>query len=380
MRQTVQRTTLTCWIALLVMSGLCRDGLSCSTFVLRQGDHIVFGRNFDYSNGRGLVFVNQAGLRKTPLQYQPSALAWNARFGSISFNQYGKEAPMDGMNQAGLVIAQMILDETIYSSPDSRLPLGELPWVQYQLDNCATVEDVIRTDASIRISPTSIHLHFLIADRTGDVATVEFLSGRMVVHRGDSLPVQVLTNNRYDDSLATLGQYVGFGGTNPIPSSSGSLSRFVRAADWISRYNAGDPTPIVTYAFNMLSSVAQSITQWTAVYDLTERKVYFKTRQSGEVKIVQADGLDYLCRTAPVLLDIDFAAGGNVTDVFQPYTTAANRDVMYSAYQANASLRNTPAYVIDALAALPETFACCRPKPWTDRSRILPPVQSWKRK
>ena len=138
---------------------------------------------------------------------------------------------MDGVNQAGLVVAEMWLDGTSYPAADSRPPIGELPWMQYQLDNCATVEEVIRTDAIVRISPGSTPLHFLVADRTGDAAVIEFLSGSIVVHRGDALPVRVLTNNTYDDSLANLRQYVGFGGNTPIPSSSGSLSRFARAAD-----------------------------------------------------------------------------------------------------------------------------------------------------
>ena len=204
---------------------------------------------------------------------------------------------MDGMNQSGLVVANMQLNATVYPAGDSRQPLGVLSWIQYQLDNCATVEEVIRTDSMIRISPESQPLHFLVADRTGDAAVVEFLSGRMTVHRGDDLQVRVLTNSSYDDSLTYLQQYVGFGGTQAIPLSSGSLSRFVRAADWVSRYGPQDPTSIITYAFETLSSIAQSNTQsgtqWTIVYDITERKVYFKTSQSGEIKSIRIEDLDY---------------------------------------------------------------------------------------
>jgi len=368
------------WVTLLFLSGFAHNAFSCSTFVLRQGDHIVFGRNYDYSIGYGLIFVNQSGLRKTPFQVQPSALSWNAKYGSISFNEYGKEAPFDGMNQSGLVIAQMWLDGTGYPAADSRPPVGVLAWIQYQLDNSATVQDVLRTDSAIRISPDNSPLHFLVADRTGDAAVVEFLSGRMVVHRGADLPVSVLTNSRYDDSVACLRDYVGFGGNTPIPSSSGSLSRFVRAAYRVSRYGAGDPTPIVTYAFATLSSIAQSITQWTGVYDMTERKVYFKTKQSSDIKSFQFDGLDYLCRTIPGFLDVDIAAGGDVTGLFQPYTLAANRDLIYKAFRGtDLPFRSTPDWALDVLAALPDSFACCRPKPWVDKTRIPPPVQTWKK-
>jgi penicillin V acylase-like amidase (Ntn superfamily) len=328
----------------------------------------------------GLVFVNQAGFRKTPLYPQSTSLSWNAKYGSITFNQYGKEAPMDGMNQAGLVVAEMWLDGTRYPAADSRPPIGELPWMQYQLDNYATVEEVIRADATVRISPGSTPLHFLVADRTGDAAAIEFLSGGMVVHRGGTLPFRALTNNTYDESAAILQQYVGFGGTAPIPSSSDSLSRFVRVADRIARYGAQDLTPIITYAFATLSSVGLSSTQRTIVYDITEGKAYFRTRQSWEIKSVQPDTLDVLCRTTSKLLDIDISGGGNVTALFRPYTCAANRDLIYKSYRGTDFLRDTPDNVIDARAAIPDSFACCRPKPWTDKAKTVPPVQGWKKK
>jgi penicillin V acylase-like amidase (Ntn superfamily) len=368
------------WLGLIVLSIFAREVFPCSTFVLRQGNHIVFGRNYDWNIGYGLVFTNQSGLRKTTLNPQPASPSWNVKYGSITFNQYGKEAPMDGMNLSGLVIAQMWLEGTRYPAADSRPALSVLTWIQYQLDNCATVEEVLRTDSSVRISTSSSPLHFLVADRTGDAAVIEFLSERMVVHRADSLPFQVLTNSTYDESLANLRQYVGFGGTYPIPSSSGSLSRFVRIADRIVRYNAQDPTPIVDYAFATLSSVAQTSTQWTIVYDITERKVYFRTKQSGEIKSVQAGGLDFLCRTTSKLLDINIAAGGDVTALFQLYTRAANRDLIYRAYRETDFLRDTPDSVIDAWAALPDSFVCCRPKPWMDKTRTAPPLQEWKKK
>ena len=380
MRRTVRLANAGSWLGLLFLWCFARDVFPCTTFVLRQGDHIVFGRNLDWNIDYGLVLVNQAGFRKTPLYPQLTSLSWNVKYGSITFNQYGKEAPMDGMNQAGLVVAEMWLDGTSYPAADSRPPIGDLPWIQYQLDNCGTVEEVIRTDAAVRISPGSEPLHFLVADRTGDAAVIEFLSGGMVVHRGENLPVRALTNNTYDESSAILQRYVGFGGTAPIPSSSNSPSRFVRVADRIARYGAQDPIPIITYAFATLLSVGLSSTQWTIVYDITEGKVHFRTRQSSEIKTVRPDTMDFLCRTTSKLLDINIIAGGNVTALLQQYTRAANRDLIYKSYRGTDFLRDTPDSVIDARAAIPDSFVCCRPKPWTDKAKAVPPVQGWKKK
>ena len=47
--------------------------------------------------------------------------------------------------------------------------------------------------AEIIISLLPPTLHYLVADANGNVATIEFLDGKMVVHRGSNLPFTVLT-------------------------------------------------------------------------------------------------------------------------------------------------------------------------------------------
>jgi len=51
----------------------------------------------------------------------------------------------------GLVVENMWLDETEYAEPDSRPAVNLLQWIQYQLDNCKTVAEVISNDTKIRI-------------------------------------------------------------------------------------------------------------------------------------------------------------------------------------------------------------------------------------
>ena len=95
----------------------------------------------------------------------------------------------------GLVVELMWLDETIYPKPDERPAIGVLQWIQYQLDNCATIEEVIATDKTVRIVSKGTPLHYLVADAKGNAATIEFLNGKMVVHKGSELPMAVLTND-----------------------------------------------------------------------------------------------------------------------------------------------------------------------------------------
>jgi len=322
---------------------------------------LVFGRNYDYYIGYGIVFQNQRHLGKHAFFSPPGSLFWISRYASFTSNQFGKEQPTDGMNEAGLVVALMALDATRYPTPDARPSIGSLAWIQYQLDTCATVQEVIDNDKRIRISPDSSGLHFLVCDALGDVAVIEFLNGSMVVHRGDSLFVPALTNSSYEASVNYLKQHIGFGGNQPIPQSSNSLDRFVRAADRVANYGPHISAPAVYYAFSALDSVAQgSFTRWRIVYDVKARAVYYKTRESPEVKMARFDAFDFRCAARPKLLDIDYQGSGDVTASFEYYTTAANRDLLYKTYHSLDWLKNVSDSTLDALAAFPSSFRCNR--------------------
>ncbi|MFB3905702.1 MAG: linear amide C-N hydrolase [Acidobacteriota bacterium] len=345
--------------ALLVAFASSSAALPCSTFVLRSGDRIVFGRNYDYSVGYGIVFQNQRHLRKTAFSTPAALLSWVSRYASLTCNQFGKEQPTDGMNEAGLVVALMMLNGTTYPVPDARPAVGCLAWIQYQLDNCGRVEEVIQTDTRLRIAPGSYPLHFLVCDALGDVAVIEFLDGRMVVYRGDTLPVLALTNNTYEQSIHYLRRHVGFGGQLPIPQSHGSLDRFVRLADRLAHYDPDVWTSPVDYAFSTLGSVAQgSFTRWTIVYDVSARAVYFKTWESPTVKVVPFYALDFRCTVRPKLLDIDYQGSGDVSQFFENYEVGINRDLISRIHHALGWPISD--WALDALAAFPDSFRCNR--------------------
>ena len=177
----------------------------CTTFSFsNHKGEVVFGRNFDFPVGMGHIAINNKNVYKTAFIRPPEkAISWTSTYGSITFNQCGKEFPYGGMNEAGLVIEQMWLQEAAYPEADKRFGLSELQWIQYQLDNSATVEQVVNSDSLVRISYTAIApLHFLIADASGNVATIEYIEGKMIVHQGKNLPYQVLANCTYQNSLS----------------------------------------------------------------------------------------------------------------------------------------------------------------------------------
>src|SRR6187399_2207527 len=124
----------------------------CTTFFLQHNGQMVFGRNYDWVADAGIVCTNQRGLAKTSVKNPDgNTISWVSLYGSITFNQYGKEFPTGGMNEKGLVVELMWLDGTHYPQKDQRPSVDVLQWIQYQLDNSGSVEEVIKTDATLRI-------------------------------------------------------------------------------------------------------------------------------------------------------------------------------------------------------------------------------------
>ena len=183
-----------------------QTGQSCSSLFLDQGESGVFGKNFDWYIRDGLVVVNKRNVSKTAVipKYpdQPGA-KWTSRYGSVTFNQCERGCPFGGMNEAGLVIEMMMHLETRYPKPDSRKAVAMTPWIQYQLDNFSTVEEVIASDSKIRImSPeTRFPIHYLVCDKKGDCVSIEFMGGTLVYHTKGTMPVKVLTNSTYSECI-----------------------------------------------------------------------------------------------------------------------------------------------------------------------------------
>lgn len=291
--------------------------VACTTFVINKDGHIVFGRNYDWITGAGIVHTNQRGLLKTSMKNDDGAtISWASKFGSITFNQYGKEFPTGGMNEKGLVVELMWLDETHYPQKDARPTVNVLQWIQYQLDNNATVEEVIKSDKTVRIQTRDVPLHYLVADATGNVATIEFLEGKMVVHNGKELPFPVLTNSTYTSSAETANNY--FKTKDEKLPQNNSLERFVTACNMIQQLNANNVSGSLTdYAFSILNKVSQGdYTKWSIVYDITNKEIQFKTQSNTTIKTIRIDGFDFSCSSPAKMYNMNQGDKGDITAKF----------------------------------------------------------------
>ena len=329
------------------------EAIACTTFCLKRNGEVLFGKNYDWSIGDGMIFVNKRGISKTADQKNNPA-KWVSKYGSLTFNQYGRENPSGGINEMGLVIELMWLDDTKYPAQNSLPTIGTLEWIQYQLDNSATVEEVIKNSEKIRIAePTP--LHYLVNDKSGNSATIEFLEGKLVAHTGTNLPVAALANDTYKKSL----DYAkNFEKSSNLPSGQSSFDRFTRASVKVKEFSKTEKNA-VEYAFEMLGNVAQGeYTQWSIVYDQKNGKIFYRTKMSPAIKSIDAKSFDYSCSTPVKMLDVNDNKTGDVTSGFADYTRQANRNLIERSFNGTDFLHKIPSQIRDNLAQIPETFPC----------------------
>jgi choloylglycine hydrolase len=335
--------------------------LPCTTFCFEDSGQWIFGRNFDWSVEVGLVVVNKRGIEKTSY-VEDNPASWTSRYGSITFNQHGRELPMGGMNEAGLVVECMWLKATEYPPPDSRSALGEAQWIQYQLDSAATVQEVIASDADVRITPhRASPIHFLVCDSQGGCASIEFLGGEMVVHTGESMLTRALTNNSYKDSQAFLEACAGDESSAVFQTANYSLKRFFWAAQGARGYAAGPRSAHgsgVDHAFAILNKASVGRTQWRVVYDIGGGSIYFRTRSLPEVRFIDLHSFDFSCDSPVTILDMGRACAGDVSPDFVEYTYEANYNLIRISYAETDFLQNVSEEALQWIARYPESMPC----------------------
>jgi penicillin V acylase-like amidase (Ntn superfamily) len=333
---------------------------ACTTFFIHKNGQFAFGRNYDWITDVGMICSNLRGLSKTSMKMpEGSVIKWTSRYGSITFNQYGKEFPNGGMNEMGLVVEMMWLDGSQYPKPDKRASMYVLQWIQYQLDNCASVKDVLATNKKIRISQQrNAPVHYLVADAAGEAATIEFLDGRMVVHKGTTLPLAVLANTSYATSskLVMDAESEYNDGKSPVSQSysDNSVRRFANACAMVKRYEQQDIIkPIVDYSFEILEKVNQpEFTKWSVVYDINNKTIHFKTANYQDIKTIAFADVDLSCSAKPVSFDMNQSTAGSIGKLLVPFTSDLNLALMTKAVAESKSqvpfkdedIKNTVAY------------------------------------
>lgn len=346
-------------ISCLIAAFISTPAFPCSTISVSQNTQPFVGKNYDWMQTMARLYVNKRNVKKAGLIFRPGdqPAQWISKYGSLTFNQFGREFPHGGINEAGLIIEIMWLTQSVYPPSDSRPTVNELQWIQYMLDNYASVADMVADADKLRVQMVTAPVHYLACDSTMACATFEFLSGKMIAHSGADLPYASLTNDNYVDSLAALREHIGFGGTKPIPMDTSSLSRFVRGTALAQSITDGD---IQIQTFDLLDQISQSNTVWQIAYDMKNKKVHFRTSDHRNIKSVDLKQLEWSCKTQVTSHDIQTTTSGLINDLFTPYDAIQNEKWVRDAI--NTLPTDLPpemrALIIQKVSTYPSTTTC----------------------
>ena len=236
----------------------------------------------------------------------------------------------------------MCIRDREYPVRDQSKPgLAITAWVQYMLDNFATVDEAVAFIDENTFQVVSdlmpdgsrlATLHLSISDATGDCAIFEYTSGKLTVYH--SKEYKVMTNSpTYNKQLALNEYWKSIGGLSFLPGTNRPSDRFARASFYI---NALPPTDDVRIAVASVFSVIRntsvpygistpefpeiSTTQWRTVSDSKNLLYFFESSLTPNTFWVNLRETD-LSEGAPVL-KLSIANGetyhGNATKEFKP--------------------------------------------------------------
>jgi choloylglycine hydrolase len=278
----------------------------------------------------GLIFMNQRGVWKHGYSWaslirvndeSTPSLVWPSRYGSVTFNPFGKELPDGGVNEAGLFIWEMSFD-TQYPSDSTKPMLFQCQWMQYVLDNFSTTEEVI-ANAS-RMALDGWGWHYFVADSSGHTAIIDFVDGEPVVHTGRDMPVPLCCNSSYPVAMTWLKQHEGFGGELAIRRSQEEIPRFIYGAKLLTDYSTQDP---VEYAFHVLREMSSNV-RWSVVHDVNHATTYFSTNLNEDVRHFEMSPADFGGDRGAWILDIENPGPGDVRGKFVPYNREMNTHLL----------------------------------------------------
>lgn len=271
------------------------------------------------------------------------ALTWTAKYGSLVATAFDLIAT-DGMNEEGFAGHILWLTESDYGKSEaSTTQLSQSVWLQYYLDNFATVAEAVEWTRTTEVGISQLFdptghlvptLHLAINDATGDSAIIEYVDGFPTVYH--SRDYKVMTNSpTFDKQLELVKQVEGLGGDRPLPGSTQAQDRFARASFYVeNQVQPKTQLDGIAAMFSIIRNAAQpfrtpepgkpeaSQTIWQVVLDLTNKRYVFESTTRPNIVWVDFADMDFGEGSGSRRLDLvgrmamEGGLAGNVTEEF----------------------------------------------------------------
>jgi len=321
--------------ASLLATFLCQEVSGCTGIVrTAQNGDVVYARTLEF--GEDLLSFD---LLATPKGYhyqsQPHAkngktLGWDTKYSSIGFAPFGLPLLADGLNSAGVGCGAFYMpgwaDYQAVSDEDERNAISNLDfvsWVLGNFDSVATVRTALK-DTKVFGAPLAEWgfvppLHYIVVDKSGDKAVIEYINGTMQIH---DAPLNTITNApSYDWHNINARNYIGLKALNDpsikingsefaqfgqgsgaigLPGDFTPPSRFIRAAflnqvvvptkngdeEAKSAFTILNQFDIPLGAVRELHNGKEILeeTSWTSASDLQNQKYFFHTHGNRSIR------------------------------------------------------------------------------------------------
>ena len=324
----------------IIFSVIPQKRVRACTRVVYQGnkDMVITGRTMDWKEDtRSNIWIFPRGTERNG-EVGKDPMRWKSKYGSVVTAAYDI-CSTDGMNEKGLVANLLWLAESSYPQWNGEKPaLSIAAWVQYMLDNFATVNEAVSEiekntfDVVSDMMPDGTRmatLHLSISDATGDNAIFEYIDGKLNIHHNRSY--QVMTNSPvFDQQLALDDYWKTIGGTTFLPGTNRAADRFVRASFYINAIpKTEDTRTALASVFSVIRNTSVpfgistpdqpniSSTRWRTVSDQKDKVYYYESTLYPNVFWVDFKDVDF-SEKAPVkklnLLDGKTYAGNTAKE------------------------------------------------------------------
>lgn len=266
-----------------------------------------------------------------------NGLEFTAKYGVVGIAPQQKEFIIEGLNEVGLSAGLFYFPKfgkyVEYNPQQNGRTLADMQFVTWVLANFESIDDVKSAVAdvdvvSVAVGGDSSTVHWRVGDRSGRQVVLEFINGKAVFYEN---PVGVFTNGpEFSWHLTNLSNYINLNPgaaadqkwgnytISPISGGSGALglpgdmtspSRFVRIAYFkATAPQLNDSYSTVLQAFHILNNFdipigvehkigeapdVPSATPCTAVSDLKELKLYYRTTYNCNIRCIDLTMIDF---------------------------------------------------------------------------------------
>ncbi len=294
----------------------------------------IEAHDFKLDSRYGIFPPNMQFQAQTPAG--KTGMKFNNKYGFVGLTVQENTFTVEGLNEVGLSAGLFFFPDygsyVTYDPKNNAKTIADMELVTWILGNFQNVDEVreaIHHVDVVGIFPNTGTVHYRVGDTTGKQIVIEIVNGQVNVFDN---PLGVLTNSPgFEWHMTNLNNYIhlqpgaiaptqwanvdlkaiGTGaGLKALPGDPTPPSRFIRAAFYkvtapqrdtaretvvqtFSILNAFDIPTGIEHALGKAPPELISDTQWTAVSDLTNRKIYYRTSWNTTIREIDLKEINF---------------------------------------------------------------------------------------